>query len=171
MQLVEPRPARPLPIRLTPLIDVVFILLVFFMLTTRLLPVEHLLLNNATTESATGESIPEMTLDGDGLLGWRGQRLPIPAMVGRLTANGIKKSEPDGIGRSLAGEFHVQPEHLEKRRHRRSVEAHIRAFNKQSGSVSREIIKQHTATDVDRPDCRSWKNIAVPGGEQPAAAD
>lgn len=105
MQLVEPRPARPLPIRLTPLIDVVFILLVFFMLTTRLLPVEHLLLNNATTESATGESIPEMTLDGDGLLGWRGQRLPIPAMVGRLTANGIKKVNLMALGEASLANF------------------------------------------------------------------
>src|SRR5690554_8154692 len=48
MQLVEPRPNRPLPIRITPLIDVVFILLVFFMLTTRLLPVDYLELGNNT---------------------------------------------------------------------------------------------------------------------------
>jgi len=90
MQLVEPRPARPLPIRLTPLIDVVFILLVFFMLTTRLLPVEHLALDNATTPmgSAIGEPIPEITLYGDGTLGWRGQRLLIPAMVRKLAENG-----------------------------------------------------------------------------------
>ena len=48
MQLVEPRPARPIPIRITPLIDVVFILLVFFMLTSRLLPVSFMELSNST---------------------------------------------------------------------------------------------------------------------------
>ncbi|MEH6562505.1 MAG: biopolymer transporter ExbD, partial [Marinobacter sp.] len=48
MQLVEPRPSRPIPIRITPLIDVVFILLVFFMLTSRLMPVDHLELANST---------------------------------------------------------------------------------------------------------------------------
>lgn len=57
MQLVDPRPNRPIPIRITPLIDVVFILLVFFMLTTRLLPVDYLELANNTSErgTATGE--------------------------------------------------------------------------------------------------------------------
>ncbi|UQG60643.1 biopolymer transporter ExbD [Marinobacter sp. M3C] len=108
MQLVEPRPARPLPIRLTPLIDVVFILLVFFMLTTRLLPVEHLLLDNATTPtgSATGgESISEMTLYGDGTLGWRGQRLPIPAMVRKFTENGTGEVNLKAIGEASLANF------------------------------------------------------------------
>lgn len=53
MQLVEPRPSRPIPIRMTPLIDVVFILLVFFMLTSRLLPVGSLELANATPDQRT----------------------------------------------------------------------------------------------------------------------
>ena len=107
MQLVEPRPARPLPIRLTPLIDVVFILLVFFMLTTRLLPVEHLALDNATTPtgSATSESIPEITLYGDGLLGWRGQRLQTPAMVSNLTESGIKKVNLKALGEASLANF------------------------------------------------------------------
>ena len=52
MQLVEPRPSRPIPIRITPLIDVVFILLVFFMLTSRLLPVDHLELANQTADTS-----------------------------------------------------------------------------------------------------------------------
>jgi len=107
MQLVEPRPARPLPIRLTPLIDVVFILLVFFMLTTRLLPVEHLLLDNATTPtgSATSESTPEMTIYGDGTLGWRGQRLQIPVMVEKLTESGIKKVNLKALGETSLANF------------------------------------------------------------------
>jgi biopolymer transport protein ExbD len=107
MQLIEPRPARPLPIRLTPLIDVVFILLVFFMLTTRLLPVEHLLLDNATTPtgSATSESTPEMTLYGDGTLGWRGQRLQIPVMVSKLTESGIKNVNLKALGEASLANF------------------------------------------------------------------
>ncbi len=107
MQLVEPRPARPLPIRLTPLIDVVFILLVFFMLTTRLLPVEHLVLDNATTPtgSATGEPIPEITLCGDGTLGWGGQRLSIPAMVGKFAANGTDEVNLKALGEASLANF------------------------------------------------------------------
>ena len=107
MQLVEPRPARPLPIRLTPLIDVVFILLVFFMLTTRLLPVEHLALDNATTPrgSATGEPTPEITLYGDGTLGWRGQRLPIPAMVSTFTENGTGEVNLKALGEASLAHF------------------------------------------------------------------
>ena len=54
MQLVEPRPARPIPIRITPLIDVVFILLVFFMLTSRLLPVSFMELSNSTGDTPLG---------------------------------------------------------------------------------------------------------------------
>ena len=107
MQLVEPRLARPLPIRLTPLIDVVFILLVFFMLTTRLLPVEHLALDNATTPkgSVAGEQIPEMTLYGDGTLGWREQRLPVSAMVGTLTEKGVKKVNLKAMGEASLASF------------------------------------------------------------------
>src|SRR5690554_8131329 len=64
MQLaeLEPRPNRPLPIRITPLIDVVFILLVFFMLTTRLMPVDYLELGNdtASRSSVTGMPLPEL---------------------------------------------------------------------------------------------------------------
>jgi biopolymer transport protein ExbD len=107
MQLVEPRPARPLPIRLTPLIDVVFILLVFFMLTTRLLPVEHLLLDNATTPtgSATSASISEITLYGDGTLGWRGQHLSIPAMVRKFTENGTGEVNLKATGEASLANF------------------------------------------------------------------
>ena len=107
MQLVEPRPARPLPIRLTPLIDVVFILLVFFMLTTRLLPVEHLSLDNATTPkgSVTAEQIPEMILYGDGTLGWRGQRLQIPAMVRKFTENGTEEVNLKALGEASLANF------------------------------------------------------------------
>jgi len=84
---------------------VVFILLVFFMLTTRLLPVEHLLLDNATTPTVTGEQIPEMTLYGDGTLGWRGQRLPIPAMVRKFTENGTGEVNLKAIGEASLANF------------------------------------------------------------------
>ena len=109
MQLVEPRPARPLPIRLTPLIDVVFILLVFFMLTTRLLPVEHLLLDNATepTDSGTGELIPEIMLYADGLHGWRGQRLQVSKLVIKLTVNGIDEVNLKAQGEASLIDFTV----------------------------------------------------------------
>jgi biopolymer transport protein ExbD len=107
MQLVEPRPARPLPIRLTPLIDVVFILLVFFMLTTRLLPVEHLALDNATPSkgSATGEPVSEVTLYGDGTLGWREQRLQIPVMVRTLTESGTAEVNLKALGEASLANF------------------------------------------------------------------
>lgn len=54
MLFVEPRPARPLAIRMTPLIDVVFILLVFFMLTTRLLPVNLLEVSTEVQSESSG---------------------------------------------------------------------------------------------------------------------
>ena len=58
MPLVNPRPARPMPIRMTPLIDVVFILLVFFMVTSYLLPTGYLELQNDTASGRGGEGEP-----------------------------------------------------------------------------------------------------------------
>ncbi|MCL7942562.1 biopolymer transporter ExbD [Marinobacter sp. ATCH36] len=91
MQLVEPRPARPIPIRITPLIDVVFILLVFFMLTSRLLPVSFMELTNSTgdTSPVTGEPVPEVTVERDGQAIWRGETYDIGALVSELKASGI----------------------------------------------------------------------------------
>jgi biopolymer transport protein ExbD len=91
MSLVEPRPKRPIPIRITPLIDVVFILLVFFMLTSRLLPVDHLeLANNTSSRSpATGEPIPELTVAANGRVQWQDLTLPPEALLPRLIAAGI----------------------------------------------------------------------------------
>jgi len=93
MQLVEPRPSRPLPIRLTPLIDVVFILLVFFMLTTRLLPVEHLVIDNATAgeRSQSGAPLPQITLRSDGALTWRNERLSASVLAQKLVRGGVSK--------------------------------------------------------------------------------
>lgn len=135
MQLVEPRPARPLPIRLTPLIDVVFILLVFFMLTTRLLPVEHLLLDNATTPSgsATGELIPEITLYGDGLLGWRGQRLQISTMVRKLTANGTDEVNLKAMGEASLMSFTLSLSTLKSA----SIDVHWKRTSAPSNSENR----------------------------------
>jgi biopolymer transport protein ExbD len=91
MQLVEPRPARSVPIRITPLIDVVFILLVFFMLTSRLLPVSFMELSNSTgdTSPVTGEPIPEVTVERDGQASWQGETYDIHSLVGDLQASGI----------------------------------------------------------------------------------
>ncbi|MBL3558477.1 MULTISPECIES: ExbD/TolR family protein [Marinobacter] len=91
MQLVDPRPARPVPIRITPLIDVVFILLVFFMLTSRLLPVSFMELSNSTgnTSPVTGEPMPEVIIEREGQAVWRGETYRIDALVGELKASGI----------------------------------------------------------------------------------
>ncbi len=88
MQLVEPRPSRPIPIRITPLIDVVFILLVFFMLTTRLLPVDYLELANDTASrtSVTGEPLPELTVIASGEVRWREQSFTLDRLVRDLKA-------------------------------------------------------------------------------------
>ena len=91
MQLVEPRPSRPIPIRITPLIDVVFILLVFFMLTSRLLPVDHLeLANNTDGRSAiTGEPLPLLTVAQHGDVTWQELSLPIGQLLTELRRAGI----------------------------------------------------------------------------------
>ena len=93
MQLVDPRPARPVPIRITPLIDVVFILLVFFMLTSRLLPVSFMELSNSTgnTKPVTGDPVPEVTVERDGQAVWRGESYKIDELVGKLKASGINE--------------------------------------------------------------------------------
>ncbi len=91
MQLVEPRPARPVPIRITPLIDVVFILLVFFMLTSRLLPVSFMELSNSTgdTSPVTGEPMPEVTVERDGQAIWQGETYELKALVSELKASSV----------------------------------------------------------------------------------
>ncbi|MBW0148275.1 ExbD/TolR family protein [Marinobacter arenosus] len=93
MQLVEPRPRRPIPIRITPLIDVVFILLVFFMLTSRLLPVGFLELGNATPERtpATGPSIPELTVIGPDEVLWQDKPRTLEDLMTGLAAAGISE--------------------------------------------------------------------------------
>jgi biopolymer transport protein ExbD len=90
MQLVEERPARPLPIRITPLIDVVFILLVFFMVTSRLLPLDYLELDNQTRSSSavTGEPLPELTVLADGRIRHDNQTLTLSDTVHQLQASG-----------------------------------------------------------------------------------
>ncbi|NWO07735.1 MAG: biopolymer transporter ExbD [Alteromonadaceae bacterium] len=91
MQLVEPRPSRPMPIRITPLIDVVFILLVFFMLTTRLLPVDYLELGNNTESrsTATGEPLPELTINANGSINWQGEGYPLAELLPALSSAGV----------------------------------------------------------------------------------
>ncbi|KAA1174290.1 biopolymer transporter ExbD [Marinobacter salinexigens] len=105
MQLVEPRPSRPIPIRITPLIDVVFILLVFFMLTSRLLPVGYLELGNNTSKrnTVTGEPIPVLTVDVAGSVLWNQDTLSLNDAIKELTASGITEvnvgTQPDtGLG-------------------------------------------------------------------------
>ena len=93
MQLVEPRPNRPIPIRITPLIDVVFILLVFFMLTSRLLPVDHLELANNTDgrSTVTGEPLPLLTVTQQGEIKWQELTLPIGQLLPELRRAGISE--------------------------------------------------------------------------------
>lgn len=93
MQLVEPRPNRPIPIRITPLIDVVFILLVFFMLTSRLLPVDYLELANNTSSrsSETGEPLPVLTVTANGLVRWQDQAMPLDQLLPELARAGISE--------------------------------------------------------------------------------
>lgn len=93
MQLIEPRPNRPLPIRITPLIDVVFILLVFFMLTSRLLPVDHLELANSTDNrsTVTGEPLPLLTVTQAGEVQWQERTLPMAQLLPELRHAGISE--------------------------------------------------------------------------------
>jgi len=93
MQLVEPRPSRPIPIRITPLIDVVFILLVFFMLTSRLLPVDHLELANNTDgrNTVSGEPLPLLIVSQQGDVKWQELTLPISQLLVELRRAGISE--------------------------------------------------------------------------------
>lgn len=86
MQLVDPRPSRPMPIRITPLIDVVFILLVFFMLTSRLLPTSFLALDNSTSRggAASGEPWPELMIASDGSIQWQDQDWQLGTLLSEL---------------------------------------------------------------------------------------
>ncbi|GAA3584383.1 ExbD/TolR family protein [Marinobacter xestospongiae] len=86
MQLVDPRPSRPIPIRITPLIDVVFILLVFFMLTSRLLPTSFLELDNSTApgQSVDGDPLPELVVEASGQIRWQDQEWALPALLQEL---------------------------------------------------------------------------------------
>lgn len=93
MQLVEPRPNRPLPIRITPLIDVVFILLVFFMLTSRLMPVDHLELANSTNSrsTVTGDPLPVLTVTRGGDVTWQDSTLPVDQLLLELHSAGVSE--------------------------------------------------------------------------------
>lgn len=90
MPLVKPRPARPIPIRMTPLIDVVFILLVFFMVTSYLLPTGYLELENDTAEGrgGDGEPLPQLQLQADGRLQWNSRDWSLAEVTERLTSQG-----------------------------------------------------------------------------------
>lgn len=115
MQLVEPRPSRPIPIRMTPLIDVVFILLVFFMLTSRLLPVGSLELANATPDqrSEAGEPIPELSVSNDGRVLWlkRGpgkeqrRAFTLNELIPALAAEGVNEVTLGTHPQSRLGQF------------------------------------------------------------------
>ncbi|MDX1561051.1 MAG: biopolymer transporter ExbD [Marinobacter sp.] len=107
MQLVEPRPSRPIPIRITPLIDVVFILLVFFMLTTRLLPVDYLELANNTSNRSpiTGEPLPELMVTANGDVSWQGQTLAPGQLVTKLSEAGITEVNLSTTGETPLGAF------------------------------------------------------------------
>ena len=107
MQLVEPSPSRPIPIRITPLIDVVFILLVFFMLTTRLLPVDYLELANNTSNRSpiTGEPLPELTVTANGKVQWQGQAMALDQLMTELGNAGITEVNLATTGDTPLGAF------------------------------------------------------------------
>ena len=107
MQLVEPRPSRPIPIRITPLIDVVFILLVFFMLTTRLLPVDYLELANNTSNRSpiTGEPLPKLTVTANGKVQWQGQAMALDQLMTELGNAGITEVNLATTGDTPLGAF------------------------------------------------------------------
>ena len=107
MQLVEPRPPRRLPIRITPLIDVVFILLVFFMLTTHLLPTSHLVLDNQvpTAGTGSGDPAPLLTLHPDNLIRWEHYSLSATEAVQRLRTAGITEARLETQGEVSLGDF------------------------------------------------------------------
>lgn len=107
MPLVEPRPSRPIPIRITPLIDVVFILLVFFMLTSRLLPVGSLELANATPNQGAeaGDPIPELTVRPDGRVLWLDQAYTQQELVGALKASGVAEANLATRPQTPLGQF------------------------------------------------------------------
>ena len=107
MQLVEPRPSRPIPIRITPLIDVVFILLVFFMLTTRLLPVDYLELANNTSNRSpiTGEPLPALTVTANGKVQWQGQAMALDQLMTELGNAGITEVNLATTGDTPLGAF------------------------------------------------------------------
>lgn len=93
MQLVDPRPSRSIPIRLTPLIDVVFILLVFFMVTSRLLPLGMLTLTNTVSETPTesAKSIPTLVVTESGRIRWNNGIQPLESLLGTLARAGINE--------------------------------------------------------------------------------
>ncbi|PAV25138.1 outer membrane transport energization protein ExbD [Tamilnaduibacter salinus] len=107
MQLVEPRPPKRLPIRMTPLIDVVFILLVFFMLTSRLLPTSQIELENVTKAGAPSdaEPVPSLTLLGSGDVRWRGEDWSLPALTNELEQAAVTELNLSTEGEASLGEF------------------------------------------------------------------
>ena len=93
MPLVKPRPARPMPIRMTPLIDVVFILLVFFMVTSYLLPTGYLELENDTSASrgVDGEPLPQLQLLASGDIRWQDRDWQVEELSRQLVSTGQQK--------------------------------------------------------------------------------
>lgn len=91
MQLVDPRPPRPLPIRITPLIDVVFILLVFFMVTSHLLPTGMIELDNRSNGGTahSGEPLPRIHLDETGQLWWQDRPWPLDTLIREVQRQGV----------------------------------------------------------------------------------
>ncbi|WP_165856453.1 ExbD/TolR family protein [Marinobacter sp. JSM 1782161] len=108
MQLVDPRPRRRLPIRMTPLIDVVFILLVFFMVTSRLAPTSHLDLDNRTGTSGGGEEgepLPELVMEADGRIQWDERTLSATSLADALLRAGEREVNLETEGDVPLGTF------------------------------------------------------------------
>lgn len=115
MRLVEPRPHRPLPIRITPLIDVVFILLVFFMLTSHLLPTDVLELDNTSRRGGTQTGLPnpELTLQAGGALRWNDRDWNTQTLIDELRRRGHDAVDMRTEGTARLGDFTRQLSTLE----------------------------------------------------------
>jgi biopolymer transport protein ExbD len=130
MQLVKPRPSRPIPIRITPLIDVVFILLVFFMLTSRLSPVGYIELGNNTGDKSpvVGEPLPLLTVNSSGKIQWQDNILSTDELTAKLAATGILEVNLTTLPDTGLGQFTEVLTHLDER----GIKAHWQRATKKT---------------------------------------
>ena len=100
MQLVEPRPSRPIPIRITPLIDVVTVY------RYKSFDDALELANNTSNRSPiTGEPLPELTVTANGKVQWQGQAMALDQLMTELGNAGITEVNLATTGDTPLGAF------------------------------------------------------------------